>query len=285
MIELFLNDEMEKNSMKNGNWKKLCLRLSLRLGAFLPALALLGQAQIAHAEIQTGYFEGHFVSANGDKQDAKLWIRHVVQKNGMPGTYAMLLHHEDGRSGQLFRIDELADGTQMWMQLFQSSGGMLQFGSDATYSGTSFVDGKIPHLMLAVTEFGEKIGCTERVEVHSASGPSWIEIPNVGHKIEGSHDAKGLIDSHKFTGRFLIDGKAINGTYELAPIFPGAMLMHRVTVSRDAVDGHEVKQEVTALVAVIYHKRCILSNYDEYEFVSLPAGSEMCLTPVEKLED
>jgi hypothetical protein len=277
-----------KNETQKFKWYKKVLQLT----GMLAGLVVIGspiQAQAATREIEPrlpGYYTGHFIQSNGDKQDAKLWIKQVAQADRSITTYGLILRGDDGKGGaQMFRVDDLGDGKQMWMQLFQSQDGLLQFGSDATYDGTLFWRDQVAHLSLTVTAFGAQIGCTETVEFESESGPGWAEFPGWSKKIDGADHSKGEIDPTHFNGRVVIDGKAYEGSYTLQRIFPGTALMHLVSVSQDSVDGHEVKKEITAVVAIIYHHRAIFADTNEFDFIRLEPGQEICLDPMKQLTD
>jgi hypothetical protein len=282
----------EKRPMKTGILKNckglasLALAWVVALGVILPGAS--SQAAATHAVIPhlPGYYEGHFVRSNGDRENAKLWIQEVTQTDGAVTRYGLVLR-DDGKGGaQMFRVDDLGDGKQMWMQLFQSQDGLVQFGQDATYDGTLFWQDRVAHISLAVTSFGASIGCAETVELESKDGPGWVDFPVSGKKIDGPNKSKGEIDPAHFNGRVVIDGKAYQGSYTIQRIFPGTALLHLVSVSRDAVDGHEVKKEITAVVALIFHHGWfIFGSTNQFEFVRLDPGQEICLDPVTPLED
>jgi hypothetical protein len=262
---------MIKLAKKAAGWAMICL----------PALCL---AQVASAQVPTGYFEGKFVNAKGERRDAAVWIRKSRLLNGMSETFA-LVYHQGGKA-QLFRVDEVSEDTHSWMQMFQSADGRLVFGDDATYSGMTFVNDGHARLVLSIADYGAQIGCDERIEVESKSSDyDWEDLPTAAHKVDGGGSAGGLIDSRKFNGHFTLDGKMYDGTYELEPIFAGAALLHREATTDKSVDGHKIDKEISAVVVAIRHRRTARSDYDAFELISIQPGSETCLSSRTRMDD
>lgn len=246
----------------------------LVLGALWAATAL--------ADIRQGYFRGD--SVGDGSRDVRIFIRTHGTGNAQT-TYGLIVEDDDGAS--VFRIEELDDGTQAWVQLFQASNFILSadISQEATYSGVTFktrFGGD--RLRLTPTAFGRKVGCSREYIVKPKGGLIWQSPPKKDLRVTGSSDSELQVKPISMMGNFKLDGVSYNGTFSLKELVPGISLLRAKGLNAESADGKAMEKEITAVVATVYHDRLILWNYSEIYLVRLKPGVEKCLSAYTNLD-
>jgi len=254
----------------------------VKTGLAVAVLVIPGLTGIAGAsgsgeigKIKDGYYGGRF--AGGAR--AAVHIQRVVQKTSYGNEdmlYGLILRRDKKRSASLFRIEELGDGTQAWIQLVQTKDNLLSATGalDATYIARFEDRGRI---RLSPTSFGEKEGCEDIVAKHS-NRRIWRAIPKKGIAVDNSD---GVLTQRSFHGSFSIDGVMYNGPFTLTELIPGAYVLRAQVYDAEAADGKELKKSITAIVVTVYQKKKFIFDSwmrDKYElhFIRLKPGIATC---------
>lgn len=248
--------------------------IAIAVVVVIPVLSLEASA----GAIKDGFYSGKF--SGGSR--AGVYIKRVLQKTvyGQEEViYGLMLTKAHGGSGALYRVEELEDGTQAWIELVQTSDNVLSTGDtmEAAYIASTEDGGR--KIRLSPTAYGQKLGCNKEFSGKRSSKQVWAAIPASGIDVDHS-DA--VISSKSLTGSFTIDGVRYNGPFSLTKLIDGAYLIRAQVYDAEASDGRELKKEISALVVSVYvEKKFIFDGWkdDKYElhFIRLQPGTATCL--------
>ena len=242
----------------------------------------------ANAAVTNGFFAGAYL---GSKQRAHVFVKSVkTRANGFVTTTNYGLIIRKGQTASFFRIEELEDGTQAWVELFQTADNLLasEPTQSATYEGRMVVRNSNQYLTLSPTPFGKTLGCNEIIEARPSDQLSWVSFPKTGDHYTSSHGKFDYTYGH-INGRFDLDGSQYNGDFTLEPLTLGAALLRSRTLDSEAESGHSLQKEFTALVISIKHKdRELLvfnDDYVELRLIRLKPGIASCQMPSSKVDN
>ena len=254
----------------------------MRIVLFILVTGLF-QAALASADVDNGYFK---VVRGGA---AHVFIKTVktavadplqAEKPLVESTRYGLIVDRGTKNAALFRIETLEDETQSWIQIFQGSNGLLtaEASQNASYSGLVTKRGSSTVLTLTPTKFGESIGCGGVIESRGSDAMKWGSLPKSG----GFEGRNGRLDvtPKLIAGRFVIDGKELNGIFSIEPFIDGLVALRTKDIDPEASSGRSIDQTIAAVAASIRHRDRVLGvfndDYTELLLITLKPGQMNC---------
>lgn len=249
----------------------------------------------ARAVMRDGFFSGRGIKS---RIGTNVFIKTVLEKVAIPAetpeqrpviittTTAYGLMVRADQTASLYRIEELADGTQAWVELFQTSDNLLASDDNqsATFSGQIVRRDGDTYLTLSPTDFGEKLGCTEIIEAKASDRQRWAEFPKGSGRLDSRKS--GVVDyvpGRLTNARIDLDGATLTGEYTLESLFDGAALVRSQTLDAEAESGRSLKKEFAAVAVVIRHKnrKALFFNDDftQFRLIHLRPGVASCQMP------
>ncbi|MEK6705274.1 MAG: hypothetical protein AABZ06_05755 [Bdellovibrionota bacterium] len=247
----------------------------------LGALGLI-LSSTASAEIKDGYFSVKEKDLKGKKTEARVFIKTSGERNS---AYGLILHANG--TGALFRVEELPDGTQAWLPIFQKSGHFLGVNEDqapALKGSVSTVSGRAS-IRLVPTQNSV---CKDIVEIEGKeSGQQSLGLlPDKEIKLSGERGSKGLLTSHQYQGSLVFDTASHEGSFSLNQIAPGLATLRARVIDSESINGWSVSRDVLGLSVMIHKKGCLLSSAgNELVVVNTPEAKESCAQNTVSLTD
>lgn len=258
--------------------------------SILVLMSFLVFAGTALAQVPEGYFAGKFTASG---RSVRVFTRTVVTKvrlmdpktnkvtlQSIATNYGLIIRPYDNTAA-LFRIEELDDGTQSWVELFQSRDYLptVDINQQPTYAGQVLGNNL---LRLTPNKFGRDLGCDDIIEARRSKAVSWESLPKDYLSVRGKH-SKLEVWSGAASGTFVVNGYTYSGDYSLEPLFAGVGLLRGQTLDAESTNGKAVDKEITAFVVATKHRKSKYvfwdDTYRELRIIRMQPGSETCLFP------
>jgi hypothetical protein len=262
-----------------------------KLNWIAKGLALAGLALAAlpaQAELINGYYTGRLPNYN---LDSEVYVQGVQHHDGKTTFYGIIFakNDADNKFGAIFRITELPNGLQSWVQMFQNEAGQLtsEPGQRPTYAVRTVYDGQSwrdAHLQFTVTDFGRELGCVDPVtdaEIRfgflGTGTTHLVPMPAKHFKIESRRDVSAYYDNGVLTGSFSLGSKEVQGDFQIVPKFFGSIGELRQGTpdpESESITGVSEKRElIGAIVATRSHALIAPKNF--FHIIEIPSITEI----------
>ena len=255
-----------KKSQNVKSWIVGIATLTLGVASSLPA----------DAALTGGYFNGK-MNLGQVRADVDVFI-----KAGADASFGLIFFQEveqERTHGGFFRIEELPDGTQSWIRLYQGREGVLRSNSEqkpvlkgiyTTISGSKKLR-LIPAegSSLCKSEFNE-------IEVEPADDEQWQEFQATDISFpRGEHGSRGQLKGNQlFSGSLIFLKTSHDGAFVLGQFAPGLVTLRPQILDPQSLSGWALGRDLVGVGALIYQSRN--SRY-KLMAIELSANQERCL--------
>lgn len=225
-------------------------------------IALLLIPLFLQAELKSGYFEGKTKLSHqqeDEEEDIEIFI-HVTEED--PAfAFGLLILKGEGEAS-VYRIEELEDGTQSWITLFQSDDHYLRVKDDFLPSfkgyGTRHEKGR---LLLRLVAQGSAFRGIKEIHAKQVYKKEWLALsdPKVGPSIEftGEDDEKeshGVLEGKNFRGVLTFNNRSLEGNFSLTAITSHLAAVRSQVLNPENLSGWSQARETLGVTALIFHK-------------------------------
>lgn len=234
-------------------------------------IALLLIPLFSQAELKSGYFEGKAVLSNQDEEqeeeqedeDVQIFVN-VTEEDP---AFAFGLIILKGEKASAYRIEELEDGTQSWIALFQSGDHYLRVKDDflPLFKGYGTRNEKKRLTLRLVTQGASSaFGGIKEIHAKQVYKKEWLAFsdPKVGFPMEFTDvekESHGVLDrsqhlSH-FRGLLAFDGGvSLEGNFSLTAGTPYLAAVRSQVLNPENLSGWSQAREMLGVAALIFHK-------------------------------
>lgn len=250
----------------------------------------------ARAEIKTESFSGKILLQENRKSNVRVFIRTNPLKEGAAGVDAAfgLILFTDGSDrdrGGLFRIEELPDGTQSWIRLYQGGGQYVRANTEQTPALKGVVTqlDQGSRLRLVPAE-GSKLcqgqgeGRFRAISVESDSDEDWIEFPSRDLQFsEGDRGSRGTLKNGGFSGTLVFEDSAHEGSFAFGSLGSGLSVVRAQKLDPQSISGWSLSREILGVAAALSFRGIFGGRGIELVLIQLPLNEENCTDTTVKL--
>jgi hypothetical protein len=239
---------------------KINIKTIATSAALVTSVIVLIIPTLAAAAVPNGYFSSKQMKMGQKSGDVDVYIQSSADV-----AFGLILFQEDGNErgqGGFYRIEELPDGTQAWIHLYQGEGGFLRTNPDElpALKGIYTANTNDPKLRLIPAE-GSALCQNEfrEILVEPKSGDDeWREFPTQDLVFpRGERGSKGTLTGGKlFTGSLIFEGSSHSaGTFILGPQAPGVATIRAQVMDPQSLSGWSLSRNLLGVAASIYQSR------------------------------
>ena len=238
-------------------------------------LGLLLVSGSAYAAIQPGTYTGKSSYTVGNEKSKKTRTKAKdvtvhIQLAGAATDLAYALVLDDNR-GAFYRIEELPDGNQLWLQLYQGQNGVLKVDDSAEpdFTGSMFSDGRSARLVLRPTY--QRVRCSESsIDVTLSKGLQWKGLPTAPLAFKSKDGTLASYNVTNFKGTLNLNGQSYSGVLVLNEVLPGVATLRRTVIDQKSISGYRQDRNIYGFVTNL------VGRSDNLLFLGLPAGVKQC---------
>ena len=258
--------------MNNQKWTKGTIIKGATIAA-LKLTMLVAMACSAKAEIQPGFYKGHFKNDRGHNHGvARIFIENV-QVDGMPVSYGLILNDKQD-TASAFKIEELSDGTQAWIRITEKASGLIGSNSDqdAIYNVSMVKDGLTHKLNFTPTNLANSLGCKMEIISKKRESQDWQQLPTEAESYKAYRGKqKVFVSKTTINGRYYVGTQLKSGTSNVSEVIPNIGVIRSQSLNSESEDGRSMDRQITALITIIHRKYNIFGGY-RLKMVNLSAN-------------
>jgi len=228
----------------------------------------------ANAALQSGFYSGELDSGAAEKTSVKVF----VQSQNQDTAYGLILTKGDNSRGALYYIEELPDGTQSWIHLYQG-GGVLRSNADkqSTFKGMP-----ISARDLRLVPADKSSLCQGKVrEIHLTkdSGPAWQDFQEMQFT-SGERNSNAVLKGLQLMGSLMFEDASFSGTFSLGKIASGLASLRAQVLSPDSLSGWALSREMLGIAVMLKDNSGGFfggSEVNKLTVIKLPVNQENCL--------
>ena len=242
---------------------------------FLILLGLILSTSVSFAAIKPGAYTGASNYTTGSESNKKTYSKkreitiHVQLASAATDlAYGLIV---DGGRASLYRIEELPDGNQLWLQLFQGQNGVLKVDDNAEpdFTATTFTDGKRTRLVLKPT--AQRIRCGEStLDVSLTNQSAWKALPQQPMAFKSKDGSLSAYNVTNFKGTLNLNGQSFTGVLILNEVLPRVATLRRTIIDQKSISGYRQDRNIYGFVTNIG------ARANNLLFLGLPAGVRQC---------
>lgn len=266
-------------------------------------IALLLIPLFSQAELKSGYFEGKATLSNQDEEqeeqeDKDEDVQIFVNVTEEDPAFAFGLLILKGEKASAYRIEELEDGTQSWIALFQAGDHYLRVKDDflPLFKGYGTRNEKKRLILRLVTQGASSaFGGIKEIHAKQVYKKEWLALsdPKVKFPMEftcnDDKESHGVLDrsqhlSH-FRGLLAFDSISLEGNFSLTAVTPYLAAVRSQVLNPENLSGWSQAREMLGVSALIFHKGKkgrflgLRNQNPQYEliFIRLPGNEKISL--------
>ena len=240
----------------------------------------------ASAEIQNGHFVGHLRALQDVRREVQVFIQSEKEADGENSTFGLILDLDHHSIGAIFRIEELPDGTQSWIHLYQGEGHYLTSNTSesAALKGVTETIDRTPYLKLVPAEGNPLCGDLRDILVETVNGDrqKWLPFPQDGEINFFSEERRshGVLKNGQFTGDLVFNASSHDGTFALGNVAPEISTLRAKVLSPKTISGWSLAPNLLGVGVLIFHNPIIGWKHIDMSVIELPVKQESCFTSV-----
>lgn len=207
-------------------------------------------------------------------RDTKVLIQAQPPTN--PDTIYGLILNEDTHRGALYRIEELADGTQAWIHLYQGANKILMSNADEapSYKGLVQSDGS---LQLTATSGSSSCQGAAQIVVNPERDISWQDFTNDTFP-NGDNSSKLVLQAGQFAGSLIFSDASFTGSFALSKLAPGLASVRMQVLDASSISGWSLSRDMLGVVVETQNAGGFFSSsYKALTILKLPLNQRNCM--------
>lgn len=215
----------------------------------------------SNATIVTGHYKGKLTQSNVSKA---LKVQVFIHASPVAGEndsgYGLIFYNDVNQSPRagVFRIEELPDGTQAWIRLYQDKGNYLRTNASQTPALRATLTQEESKLRLRIAPAeGSELCQSEFTKIVAEPGTDagWIEFPTRGFYLpEGYNESKGTLSSEKFQGTLVFKDSSHEGSFALSKLAGGLALLRAQVMDPQSISGWSLSRSLVGVIIPVEQK-------------------------------
>jgi len=230
----------------------------------------------AQAAIRSGTYKGELKSINGNEDGEVTVLIQAKPPTDPDVIYGVILNKKE-QSGSIYRIEELADATQAWINLYQGKNNILVTNPNqvATLKATISFDGS---LRLVPNDTSSICANTiSKIEVKPSEETAWQDFSDNSFP-NGTNGSKLELQQGQLSGSLVFSNASYSGSFALSKLAEGMASVRARVLSPNSLSGWALSREILGIAIAVKSRGGFWdSEYQALNFVKLPVNQEQCM--------